>query len=249
MLGMIKQNVRKFVQRLGYDISPFFPADFDETIIKTYGQVKPYTMTTKERVFALCQSVEYVAKHNIPGAIVECGVWKGGSMMAVAKTLLRVGAADRTLYLFDTFSGMSEPSAVDRNRDGIAASDLLKRSSMQKAVWACSHLEEVKRAMSITGYDNERLVFVEGKVEETVPEQAPNTIALLRLDTDWYESTRHELVHLYPRLAIGGVLIIDDYGDWEGARRAVDEYLDQHNLKLLLNRIDSTGRICVKLED
>ncbi len=74
----------------------------------------------------------------------------------------------------------------------------------------------------------------------------PPSLALLRLDTDWYESTRHELEHLYPRLAAGGVLIIDDYGHWDGARRAVDEYFERQAAPLLLNRIDYTGRIAVK---
>ena len=83
-------------------------------------------------------------------------------------------------------------------------------------------------------------------VEDTIPNQAPKEIALLRLDTDWYESTLHELEHLYPRLVSGGVLIIDDYGHWRGAREAVDEYIDKHKLKLFLTRIDYTGRLCVK---
>jgi hypothetical protein len=90
------------------------------------------------------------------------------------------------------------------------------------------------------------MFFIKGKVEETIPEQAPAQIALLRLDTDWYESTYHELVHLYPRLSPGGILIIDDYGHWAGARKAVDEYFAEHRLNLFLHRIDYTGRICIK---
>ena len=91
------------------------------------------------------------------------------------------------------------------------------------------------------GSGPERIHFVEGKVEDTIPAHAPERIALLRLDTDWYESTRHELEHLYPRLSRGGVLIIDDYGHWQGARQAVDEYFgDAH--AALLNRIDYTAR-------
>jgi hypothetical protein len=89
--------------------------------------------------------------------------------------------------------------------------------------------------------------LVKGKVEDTVPKNAPEKIALLRLDTDWYESTRHELVHLFPRLLPGGVLIIDDYGHWQGARKAVDEYIAGNQVKILLNRVDYTGRIGVKI--
>jgi hypothetical protein len=225
-----------------------FPPDFDANDVALYRFVQPYTMTTKERVFALCRSVEYVVKHAIPGDIVECGVWKGGSMMAVARTLMAQSEA-RTLHLFDTFEGMSEPSTVDRTFRGELASDLLDKADRASSnIWAYGALEEVKANLRRTGYDKKRIVFVQGKVEETIPARAPEQIALLRLDTDWYSSTYHELVHLYPRLSVGGVLIIDDYGHWEGARKAVDQYIEENRLKLLLNRIDYTGRICVKLE-
>src|SRR5262249_52452971 len=108
-------------------------------------------------------------------------------------------------------------------------------------------LEAVRRVMLGTGYDERKLVFVKGKVEDTVPGQAPAQIALLRLDTDWYESTRHELAHLFPRPAPGGVLIIDDYGHWQGARKAADEYFEAQRIAILLNRIDFSARIAVKL--
>jgi hypothetical protein len=225
-----------------------FPPDFDEQAIALYRYVQPYTMTSKERVFALRESVNYVVEHAIPGDVVECGVWKGGSMMAIARTLLERGSTDRTLYLFDTFEGMSEPSAVDKSFSGEAASDVLRNSDKDSVFWAYGPLDGVKSVMRDTGYDQGKVIFVKGKVEATIPERAPERIALLRLDTDWYESTYHELVHLYPRLSVGGVLIIDDYGHWQGARRAVDQYFKERKLKLLLNRIDYTGRICVKTE-
>ena len=225
-----------------------FPPDFDTDAIELYQAVRPYTMTSRERVFALRQSVEYVIDRGIPGDIVECGVWKGGSMMAVARTLLG-RKARRRLHLFDTFDGMSEPTTADRSFRGDLAADLLQQADRTSSpIWAYGALDEVKANLRSTGYDERDLVFVQGKVEDTIPAQAPAQIALLRLDTDWYESTHHELVHLYPRLSVGGVLIIDDYGHWEGARQAVDRYVEEHGLKLLLNRIVYTGRIAVKLE-
>ena len=102
--------------------------------------------------------------------------------------------------------------------------------------------------MASTGYPEERLVFVEGEVQKTLPETAPEHLALLRLDTDWYQSTLHELVYLYPRLAPRGVLILDDYGSFEGARRAVDEYLAEKRIGIFLNRVDATGRLAIKIE-
>jgi hypothetical protein len=227
---------------------PEFPPDFDAATIDTCRHVKPFTMTSPERIDSLCRSVRYVVDHAIPGDIVECGVWKGGSMMAVARTLLKTGQS-RRLYLFDTYEGMPEPTDVDVSFRGQSAADAL--ATEDKATswnWAFSPLEEVQKNVLGTGYDREQVVFVRGRVEDTVPAQAPERISLLRLDTDWYESTYHELVHLYPRLSRGGVLIIDDYGHWQGARRAVDRFLAEHRPRLLLHRIDYTGRIGVKLD-
>ena len=107
-------------------------------------------------------------------------------------------------------------------------------------------LEEVQKNMSLTKYPTEKIHFVKGKVEDTIPDKAPEKIAILRLDTDWYESTKHELEYLFPRLIEGGILIIDDYGHFEGSRIAVDEYLEKNNIHDFLHRIDYTGRLLVK---
>jgi hypothetical protein len=223
-----------------------FPADFEEADIELYRRVGAYTMTTPPRLFGLVRAVEYVSARELPGAIVECGVWRGGSMMAVALTLLRVGRTDRDLYLFDTFSGMTPPTDEDVRRSGERAADLLAEDTEDSDIWAVASLEQVREAMFSVGYPQERIHFVQGPVEETVPAHAPEEIALLRLDTDWYSSTKHELVHLYPRLTPGGVLILDDYGYWQGARQAVDEYLSENRLALLLSRVDNTARIALK---
>ena len=223
-----------------------FPLDFEQADIELCRRVAPYTMTTPPRIYALARAVEYVAARSIPGAFVECGVWRGGSMMAVALTLLRLGITDRDLHLFDTFSGMTAPTDDDVRRSGERAADLLADDSADADIWAIASLDDVREAVLGLGYPPERIHFVEGPVEETLPNHAPDEIALLRLDTDWYLSTKHELVHLYPRLAYGGVLILDDYGYWQGARRAVDEYIAENNVQLLLNRIDNTARIALK---
>jgi hypothetical protein len=225
------------------------PEDLDPAIARTIQRVAPYTLTSPERIAALCQAVTYVAQHHIPGAIVECGVWRGGSMMAVAETLVRLGHRDRDLYLFDTFDGMTRPGDQDVDLVGKRASELLNEQDRHdpKSVWCVSPLEEVRRNMQSTGYPIQRIHFVPGRVEETLPGAAPAQISILRLDTDWYASTRHELEQLFPRVVAGGVLIIDDYGHWDGARRAVDEYMALRRVPLLLHRIDYTGRIGVVL--
>ncbi|BAU11550.1 macrocin-O-methyltransferase domain protein [Leptolyngbya sp. NIES-3755] len=226
-----------------------FPPDFDEEAIEIIQAVQPYTMTSIERIFSLIHAVRYVVQHNIKGDIVECGVWKGGSMLAIAKTLAQLNDYSRDLYLFDTFEGMTPPTEKDVIYNGEVASTLLENSTKtdENSIWCYAPLESVKATLNTAQYDSEKLHFIQGSVEETLPEQAPATISILRLDTDWYESTRHELVHLFPRVSVGGVIIIDDYGYWQGSRLATDEYLKQNNIKLFLSRIDDSGRIGIKL--
>jgi hypothetical protein len=223
-----------------------FPLDFDDADRELCRRVEHFTMTTPPRIYALARAVEHVVRHQIPGALVECGVWRGGSMMAVALTLLRLGVHDRELYLFDTFEGMTEPGDEDVKHTGEPAADLLSDPEAQGQYRAAASLEEVRDAVLGVGYPEISVHFVMGRVEDTVPEQAPPEIALLRLDTDWYSSTKHELTHLYPRLASGGVLIVDDYAYWQGAKKAVDEYFAANAAPLLLNRVDYTARIAVK---
>jgi hypothetical protein len=168
--------------------------------------------------------------------------------LVVAQTLRESGIVTRNLHLFDTFEGMPAPTQKDVSLNGESAADLMKKSSKESSlVWALSPLDEVQRNLLSTGYPAERIFYIKGKVEETIPQHAPPQIALLRLDTDWYESTYHELLCLYPRLSPGGVLIIDDYGHWAGAKKAVDQYFAEHNLHPLLHRVDYTGRICIRI--
>ena len=233
---------------IGASAPPDLPPDLDPRTVETIRAVRPYTMTSELRLAALCDAVRHVVASGIEGDIVECGVWRGGSMMAVARTLLQLGTEDRQLWLFDTFEGMTEPGDADISLHGESAAALMRSSDREDpaSVWCRATLPEVEAALRGTGYDPARMHFVQGRVEDTLPARAPARIALLRLDTDWYESTRHELAHLYPRLSVGGVLIVDDYGHWQGARRAVDEYLEQQGAALLLHRIDYTGRSAVK---
>jgi O-methyltransferase len=207
--------------------------------------VKPWTMTSHERIFALVVAVRYLVAHGIPGDVVECGVWRGGSMQAVARTLMTMDAADRALHLFDTFEGMPPPATVDRRLDGPPAAELMEHGPRVQLVRAIAGLDEVREGMQRTGYPAELIHYHPGRVEDTIPAHAPERIALLRLDTDWYESTRHELEQLYDRVPSGGVVIIDDYDYWEGSRKAVDEFVAQTTARLLLVPID-TGRIAVK---
>ena len=242
----VKELIGTAVARRGYSILNRRVAqpDMDAQFADLYGRCRPLTMTPVERMYALYEATKYVVARDVPGDVVECGVWRGGSAMLAALTLDRVGVRDRAIHLFDTFAGMTEPT----DRDGqTALREWRKRDRGDHNEWCYSSRDEVEANMLSTGYPADRVVLVEGKVEETLPAQAPERIALLRLDTDWYESTYHELVHLYPRLEPGGVLIIDDYGYWSGARQAVDRYLAELETPVLLNRIDHGGRIAIKV--
>jgi O-methyltransferase len=252
--GLIKRSVKRLMSVTGYDIvrservASDYPSDFDSEHISILNEVRPRTMTSPERVYALTEAVKYVVRQKISGSIVECGVWRGGSMMAVALALRNLGCTDRSLYLFDTYAGMPKPESVDIDSKGQSAMPMFKSNQTgdDSSDFCLGTLPDVQAGMAGTGYDQKLIHFVKGKVEDTIPSQAPERIALLRLDTDWYESTRHELEHLFPRLSCGGILIIDDYGYWQGAKKATDEYIAQHVPSLFLNRIDHTGRIAIK---
>jgi hypothetical protein len=241
--------IQRVVNRFGYRFERAIPADLDESTVETIRRVASFTMTSPEEIAALCSATEYVVRSGVQGDFVECGVWKGGSMMAVALTLGRLAATDRTLWLYDTFAGMAAPTEVDRRAwDPVAASTDFATGCLDEGghKWAFADLDLVRTNMRSTGYPSDHLRFVPGLVEDTIPESAPEQIALLRLDTDFHDSTRHELEHLYPRLGRGGVLIVDDYGSWHGARKAVDDYVaDGHPMHLV--RVDSTVHLAVKL--
>jgi O-methyltransferase len=229
-------------------------ATIDPADLAIVERATPFTMTTRERLVALIDAVRYVVKRDIPGDFAECGVWRGGSVLAVIATLQELGVDDRDIHLFDTFEGMTAPTEHDTSAVGDAPAVDTWNEARQTGERAWNGLfdartfneQAVRELLLATGYPEERLHFIRGPVEETLPDHTPDGLALLRLDTDWYESTKAEMEHMYPRLAQGGVLIIDDYGHWEGARRAVDEYLAAQDVALLLSRIDYTGRIAVK---
>ena len=250
---MLLKYLNKLTARFGYLVIPEvvpLPPDIasDETFVALYNQVKAFTMTSPERLYSLYQSVHYVVRNNIPGDFVECGVWKGGSCMMMALVLKRLNVNDRKIYLYDTFEGMSEPTSDDKQFSGEHAGELLNQADRadENSVWCFSTLEEVQSNVYSTGYDTGLFVFTKGKVEESIPGVVPSRISLLRLDTDWYESTYHELIYLYPILTENGILIIDDFGHWEGAKKAVIQYFNEKNLKPFIQRVDYTGRLIIK---
>jgi Macrocin-O-methyltransferase (TylF) len=222
-------------------------SNLEPEFLALYEQCRQYTMTSWERLYALYQSVQYTVENRIPGDLVECGVWRGGSMKLVAHVLRSLGDTTRTLFLYDTFEGMTEPEpAVDIDFSGNQAVKDWHEIQRRGVKWAYAPVEEVHEIIASSGYPMEKVKLVKGRVEETIPATSPASIALLRLDTDWYSSTKHEMEHLYPKLSPQGILILDDYGHYQGARRGVDEYFSKLNKKPLLQRVDYSCRLAVK---
>jgi len=257
---MLKPLIHRVADRFGVRILGkghylLLQEDMEPEFQAIYPRCKAYTMTHIERMYALYNAVRYVMAAGIPGALVECGVWRGGSAMMMAETLKAGGDVSRVLYLYDTYEGMSKPTARDITSGNVSPFKWFQFSDHQDyaveenmGLSLAVPLEAVRQNMERTGYPLENIRLVKGKVEDTLPGVVPDQIALLRLDTDWYESTYQEMLHLYPRLARGGVLILDDYGFWKGSREAVDQYFAENGVKMLLNRVDHGCRIGIKID-
>ncbi len=236
---------RKFYY-LSIEMDQFHP-DAEKEFLELKSKCLPHTMTSVDSLYYTYRAVRHVVLNSIPGDFVECGVWKGGNTMMVALTLMRLGDTSRKIYLYDTFEGMSEPTEKDISYRNEGAEGEWKSSQKNgHNEWCYSPIDEVRDNLDSTGYPADKIVFVKGKVEDTIPGTIPERISILRLDTDWYESTYHELVHLYPLLTTNGFLIVDDYGYWKGAREAVDKYFEENSVKIFMNRLDNSARGGIK---
>lgn len=209
------------------------------------------SMTSVERLSATWASCTAVISNQIPGAFVETGVWRGGHAVVASQAFRELGAS-RELWLFDTFAGMTKPTGVDvRFHDRFPA---IRRWEAEKQsgdiLWSRASLPDVMANLDRFGSLNQDCHFVEGPLEETLithaPQELPQKIAVLRLDTDWYESTKIALEFFWPRLSPGGIIIIDDYGWWLGSRKATEEYFAEIGLRPLLIPSDGGQRIGVK---
>ena len=243
-------------QRFGYQLMRSPEAickagpEWNDAFALVYNTCLPYTMTSPYRMLAMYKASRYVAQNRLPGDIVECGVWRGGSMMIAAMTLLAATDFRPALHLFDTFEGMPEPTHRDIDYTGKPiAETLAKMPKTETSLWCVAPLENVIANIERTGYPTDRIHYIKGKVEDTLPSRAPNAISLLRIDVDWYEPMLHCLRTLYPRLVTGGVLIIDDYTDWPGARQAMDEYFAKVKPVPLLIPVDNSARFAIKIGD
>lgn len=192
--------------------------------------VQPYSMCSEARLRSLHRAVRSVVRRGVAGDLVECGAARGGSALLLALTAARLGQRRRT-WVFDTFAGLPQPTLADPDYD-----------EARRYVGTCrGELAELEALFAAAGV-REQVVFVKGLFQDTLPVSPVGTIAVLHLDGDWYDSVRVCLDHLYARVAPGGVIQIDDYGHWAGARKAVDEFFERRGFRPRLRYVDYTGR-------
>jgi hypothetical protein len=255
MKNIIKKVIKKLsnyqiIKLSNYQDELTFPVEATNLDIEAMLVAKKFSMTSYERLWATCSAVKYIKKNDIEGDFVECGVWRGGNSILMALIAKNLGINNKRFFLYDTFEGMTDPSFIDKDLSGVYAKDLLKSTKKVNGnnIWCIAGLDDVKNNFLKSSYPLELVNFIKGDVAETLrkEENLPDKISLLRLDTDWYESTKVELEVLFPLLVKGGVCIIDDYGHWQGAKKAVDEYFIRQNFFPLMNVTDYTGRVFIK---
>lgn len=270
----MKKYLRKLLNRFGIDVIRSSSAiesnlnineklgyELEDDAVECIYIIKNNTMLSKRRLVTLYQQVAYCEKNNIPGSFVECGVWKGGAMGLMALANLRIGIERRHLHLFDAFQEICEPDAsVDGERavrevreftkkSGHDEGKLLPLTGIYDSFGGAGTLEENKKLLEkIIGYPMEKIHYHVGWFQNTLPNdhEKIDQIAILRLDGDWYASTKVCLEHLFDKVVIGGVVIIDDYGTYEGCRRAFDEFVTSRNIQLFLGTVDRDCRFFVK---
>lgn len=212
-------------------------AEFQQVL----AQIKPYTMLSEQRLYSLYTLARSICVKNIPGNFVECGVAAGGSSALLAWVIKKYSRQPRKLFAFDSFSGMPHPTEEDRHQ-GVDA------EATGWGTGTCSAPEESVKAICMKLGVADVLVTVKGYFEETLPRMANwvGMIALLHMDGDWYESTKSILENFYGQLSNNAIIQIDDYGYWDGCRKAIHEFEATHSTHFELKPIDGTGVWCVK---
>lgn len=207
-----------------------------------YKKTKCFTVCRKRKTFSTIDSVEYIINNNIKGDFIECGVFMGGQVMTMILTLNFL-KEEREIFLYDTFNGCTRPEGWEK----LALKRFKKYENKDGSSNLCNEsLDNVKNNILSIPFNKNRIHFIKGKVEDTLNNSSHKKIALLRMDTDFYSSTKHELETLYPKVSVNGIIIIDDYGYWDGAKKATDEYLKKNNVNLKINKDCKTSGILIK---
>jgi O-methyltransferase len=229
----VTRRLIRMLERRGLVVLRFAEDDPD---VRANGRDWPafaYTMSGVKRLRNTRWCVERALADGVPGDLVEAGTWRGGSAMMMLAVARAHGDRDRRLYVADTFAGLPPPDA-ERYPDD-------RGLRLHREPRLAVSLDEVRAGFERLGLLDERVVFLEGLFADTLPAVADRTWAVIRLDGDLYGSTMDALTHLWPGLAVGGFVIVDDYGAVEGCRRAVEEFRTRHGISAPLQQVDWTG--------
>jgi len=251
-LEMVKEELRLFpesgaarcfldeLQRRSPFKEPSSKALQDAEFLSLYEKVRPYTMLSAERLLSLFNGSKAVCTEEVPGNFAECGVAGGGSSALLAWTIKRFSRGPRKIYAFDTFEGMPDPGPEDTRR-GVEANATGWGSGTCAAPVSC--LRKICEELDVW----DLVVPVEGLFQDTLPWMRAEigNVSLLHMDGDWYDSTRSVLENLYDQVSSDGFVQIDDYGFWEGCRKAVDEFEKERSLSFAKRPVDSSG-ICFR---
>ncbi len=197
---------------------------------RAYRRVRPFTMSGDVRLRGLYDAVQIVTARGVDGVIVECGTARGGSA-ALLGLAARDSGVERSLWIFDTFEGIPPPTVADPDYDRALPFTGHFRGDIRDVTALMERFDLAHTAQ-----------LVKGRFEETVPTASLGPIAVLHIDGDWYQSVKVCLDHLYDQVSPGGIIQIDDYGHWKGARKAVDEFRSGRRLDSELRYVDYTGR-------
>lgn len=199
-----------------------------------------HTMIGRKRLENIQVCLESVLNDNIPGDVIETGVWRGGSTIFMRGILKAYGVTDRLVWVADSFEGLPPPDA-----DNYPADKGMEFSNIPELAVS---VDKVRDNFSRYGLLDDQVRFLKGFFRDTLPTAQIERLALLRLDGDLYESTMQGLTYLYPKVSVGGFVIVDDYGALDACKRAVHDYLDSETLRPQIQRVDWTGAFWRKEE-
>ncbi|MBX9951402.1 MAG: TylF/MycF family methyltransferase [Candidatus Obscuribacterales bacterium] len=218
-------------------------AQYVKGFIEHYISGTAITMLPMARMRNLRHCVVDTIKNNVPGDLIETGVWRGGATIYMRAILKAYNITDKTVWVADSFEGLPEPdSELNPIEYKAFKGPVMTKVYKHFAVG----LDEVKRNFAAYDLLDEQVQFLKGWFKDTLPDAPIKSLSVLRLDGDFYESTIDSLNNLYPKLSRGGYLIIDDYGEesWTECKRAVEEYRAKHGIKDELIRVDSNCYYC-----
>lgn len=262
----MKKTANKFLKNFGIQVTRYRKVpkmlgyELEEEAVANIAIVRKNTMLSYPRLTCLFNQVAFCEKNSIEGAFVECGVWKGGAIGLMALANLKYGKVKRDLHLFDAFDDICEPDA--EKDKGVAfeeleqlgfkhkmAGKLIPIKGIYAGIGGHGTIEECEKLLlEKIKYPKNNIIFHKGWFQNTLPLNASKIgpIAILRLDGDWYASTKVCLENLFDQVVSGGFVIIDDYGHYEGCKKAVDEFIHEKKLNVFLHFVDYTCRYWIK---